>query len=394
MSNTAFDEARRVIGAYGTEQQRMPEQRGKKSNELAVIQINSVPSALKALDKLELEIKRASTAEVLTALANIAAGLQRRWKLVKDVADRAGSCWVTAEVKLGEEKKKIGKAVGTRANFRGVKVGRGRGKGGGKGSSAGSAIVATPAERTPTTADLGLDPKLAARAAKLFDMGEQERKRLEGELVAKNKPVSPHGILSAKRAETKTNKKRTLATATFSASGPFDVVVIDPPWPMQKIDREERPNQDAFDYPTMTVDELAAFWKRDMARKIKADCHLFIWTTQKFLPVAIKFLDTITFRYVLTMVWHKPGGFQPVDLPQYNCEFVLYARQGAPVFVDTKQFDCCFSAPRRQHSRKPDLFYDTIRRVTGGSRVDVFSREERDGFATYGNERGKFSAVA
>ena len=46
-------------------------------------------------------------------------------------------------------------------------------------------------------------------------------------------------------------------SAIFSETGPFDVVVIDPPWPMQKIDRDERPNQAEFDYPIMTIDELA-----------------------------------------------------------------------------------------------------------------------------------------
>jgi len=37
----------------------------------------------------------------------------------------------------------------------------------------------------------------------------------------------------------------------FSEDGPFGTVVLDPPWDMQKIDREVRPNQDAFDYPVM-----------------------------------------------------------------------------------------------------------------------------------------------
>jgi N6-adenosine-specific RNA methylase IME4 len=194
----------------------------------------------------------------------------------------------------------------------------------------------------------------------------------------------------ARKAET----KHAVVNAAFSENGPFGTVVIDPPWEVEKIDRDVRPNQAEFDYPTMGEDQIAAFWFREMVERIERDCHLFMWTTQKFLPVAIRLIGTFGFRYVFTMTWHKAGGFQPIDLPQYNSEFVVYARQGSPLFVDTKDFFCCFEAPRREHSRKPDAFYDTVRRVTGGSRVDVFSREPREGFAQYGNELTKFMAAA
>ena len=40
-------------------------------------------------------------------------------------------------------------------------------------------------------------------------------------------------------------------------AGRYGTIVVDPPWDMQKIEREVRPNQAGFDYPTMTADELA-----------------------------------------------------------------------------------------------------------------------------------------
>lgn len=169
----------------------------------------------------------------------------------------------------------------------------------------------------------------------------------------------------------------------------YQTLVIDPPWPMQKILRDVAPNQDVFDYPTMTIDAISEL---PVAEKTTDDAHVFLWTTQKFLPHAFGIFHDWQLRYIFTMVWHKAGGFQPFGLPQYNCEFVLYGRRGSLAFLDTKAFPCCFEGKRREHSRKPDEFYDIIRRVTPELRLDMFSREKREGFEQHGNETDKFSA--
>lgn len=233
--------------------------------------------------------------------------------------------------------------------------------------------------------------QIAVAAAAGVNRGAVQR----GEYLAKAAPelaaavamgeVSASAAIRQVRSESiRRELDEVAARAPQSIDGTFDVLVIDPPWPMEKIERDARPNQVAFGYPTMSRDELLS-WSMP-SEKAAEDAHVFVWTTHRFLPLALECVEAWGFRYVLTMVWHKPGGFQPVGLPQFNCEFAIYARKGSPSFVDTKAFPTCFSAERGAHSEKPEEFYELLRRVTAGRRLDLFNRRIIDGFIGWGNE--------
>ena len=84
----------------------------------------------------------------------------------------------------------------------------------------------------------------------------------------------------------------------------YQTIVIDPPWPVEKIIRDERPNQDVFAYPTMSIEEITNFKTSEFAAD---NCHIYMWSTHKFLPLAFLILDSWGFKYQCLMVWHKPG---------------------------------------------------------------------------------------
>jgi len=167
--------------------------------------------------------------------------------------------------------------------------------------------------------------------------------------------------------------------------GKYRCIVVDPPWDIKKIERQNIHQGKSLDYPTMSIDEI-----KDIKLPTSENCHLWLWTTQKYLPVAFDVLDHWGFKYVFTMTWRKNGGFQPFGLPQYNSEFCIFGRMGKLDFLSTKNFFTCFNAKRREHSRKPDEFYDLVNRVSPSPRIDYYSREEREGFDQFGKQSGKF----
>ena len=203
----------------------------------------------------------------------------------------------------------------------------------------------------------------------------------ETQVEAEKAPTVSGLVREAKRKEVAEKLDDIENTPVEPLQGTFDVIVIDPPWPMVKIEREVRPNQVASDYPTMTIKEI-----KEMEIPAADDCHIWLWTTHKYLPDAIDIIQHWGLKYVCTFVWKKPGGPQPFNLPQYNCEFAIYARKGTPLFFDTKAFNTCFDAPRGKHSEKPTLFYDLVRRTTKGRKLDMFNRRKITGFEGWGNE--------
>jgi len=169
--------------------------------------------------------------------------------------------------------------------------------------------------------------------------------------------------------------------------GKYHTIVIDPPWEVKKIIREVRPKQiENLDYPTMTVEQIKQI---PIKNHIMEDgCHVYLWVTHKYLPKAFEIFKTWGVKYECLLTWIKNVGFTPFSW-MYSTEHVLFGRVGSlELLKKGKRLD--FHGKVREHSRKPDEFYELVKEVSPEPRLEMFSREKREGFIQHGDETGKF----
>jgi N6-adenosine-specific RNA methylase IME4 len=202
------------------------------------------------------------------------------------------------------------------------------------------------------------------------------------EAIEKYPDLAKHS--SGLQVLTQAKRREVVENPTPTPTGLYRTIVIDPPWPVQKIEREVRPNQVEFDYPVMSIDEIKAI-------NLPADpagCHVYLWTTQKYLPVAFEVLEAWGVNYQCLLTWVKNVGFTPFSW-MYSTEHCLFGRVGNLQLLQLgRRLD--FAAAVREHSRKPDVFYQLIEAVSPEPRIDYFSREKRPGFDSWGNDIARF----
>lgn len=187
----------------------------------------------------------------------------------------------------------------------------------------------------------------------------------------------------AERAKAIEAQREDIATGKVQLpAGVFEVVVMDPPW---AYGREYDPDGSrvANPYPEMSQQELLA-----MEPPFASDCVLFLWTTHQFFWDAGELMRHWGFTYKATLVWDKEKIGMGAWL-RMQCEFCLVGIRGKPTWSNTKHRDIVREA-RREHSRKPEAFYEMVEDITIGRRLDFFSRQQRPGWETFGNDREKF----
>lgn len=200
--------------------------------------------------------------------------------------------------------------------------------------------------------------------------------------------------------------------SSLPQAGKYRMVVADPPWDFRGFappdDRNKKTRRDVeVHYPTMSKTAI-----RDLpvASIVAPDAHLLLWITGPMLvlgehlpimkawgfkPSGMGFtwiklkksIDARQFRLVVTQEadLHLGLGFTT----RKNAEFCVLGRRGNARRIAKNVREVILS-PVREHSRKPDEFYDRARTYAAGPYLELFGRERRVGWDGWGNELGKF----
>lgn len=179
----------------------------------------------------------------------------------------------------------------------------------------------------------------------------------------------------------------------------FDLVMIDYPWAWETWAESGRKKTPQYD--TMTLREIEETRPQDLLSPRGVG---FFWCTWPLIAKQSRVIEDVFGLQVKTGgAWSKRtiGGklrWGPGHIIRTVCEpYLITARKGHGFRGrDMKNLLETFSNAElpglaRENSRKPDEFYEELERLTPGwRRVDLFARQSRDGWSTWGREKTKF----
>ena len=170
--------------------------------------------------------------------------------------------------------------------------------------------------------------------------------------------------------------------------GRFATIVVDPPWPLKPLGlsipapgRSYRYKE--LPYSTMSIKEIKDL---PVPQVLQDDAFIFLWTVNKFVLQSQEILENWGAGFSFLMTWVKSKGMQTPLTPCFNSEFIAVGRRGSPTWSEIKDFRTGNFWERSHHSEKPEAFYDLLRRITPGPRLDIFGRRRIAGFTSWGDE--------
>ncbi|KPQ06162.1 MAG: Transcriptional activator, adenine-specific DNA methyltransferase [Rhodobacteraceae bacterium HLUCCA12] len=177
-------------------------------------------------------------------------------------------------------------------------------------------------------------------------------------------------------------------------AGGFDMIMADPPWSFENWSQAGEAKNAKAQYACTSLN-----WIKDLpVSALAADnAVLWLWATNPMLREAIDVMDSWGFAFKTAGHWvkrtrHGKLAFGTGYILRSAGEPFLIGTRGAPRCARTVR--SVVDGPIREHSRKPDeAFVAAEALLPHARRIELFSRQSRPGWESWGDEAGKFDPI-
>jgi N6-adenosine-specific RNA methylase IME4 len=176
----------------------------------------------------------------------------------------------------------------------------------------------------------------------------------------------------------------------------YGTILADPPWRFQNRTGKMAPEHHRLSrYGTMSLEEICELPVSDAAADT---AHLYLWVPNALLPDGLAVMKAWGFNYKSNLIWHKvrkDGGSDGRGVGFYFrnvTEILLFGVKGknARTLKRGRTQVNLLSTRKREHSRKPDEFYDLIEECSPGPFLEMFARGGRDDWDSWGNQSSEY----
>lgn len=226
------------------------------------------------------------------------------------------------------------------------------------------------------------DTELADKATDLLQLARLD-KEAQADAVERVLAGKARNVKQASK-QAKKEKQIDAIKSTVWPAGKYHVIAVDPAWDYDNRANDES-HRAANPYPSMSIEEITSLQVPGLALD---NCVLWLWTTNAFMEEAHQIARTWGFQTKTILTWVKDR-MGTGDWLRGQTEHCLMCVKGKPVVDLTNQTTVIYG-PLREHSRKPESFYELVNELYPGQKVELFARQEREGWNTYGNELDTF----
>lgn len=172
-------------------------------------------------------------------------------------------------------------------------------------------------------------------------------------------------------------------------SGGFGLIMADAPWHQRMYSKKGETRSPQSHYRTMETEDIATLPVSALAAD---DCLLWFWAINNMLPQALDVIAAWGFQFATSGCWAKYNpatgkqGFSTGYVLRGAGEPFIIAKKGNPKVVG-RSVRSVIMAKKRGHSQKPDEAFEACNQLMpDAKKIELFSRTNRPGWASWGDE--------